>query len=177
MSRQERERKARQTARRAAASGGEGGGGPSGGSQGDAPSAKPRKIALFQPNPSPGEIAKDARLVGRAIRGRWPVDPEKMGEVVNGILESLAACKPGEKKERAALARVLVQMVGQNQRDDLSEIEPPEAPITEGLVKQLLAGISGDNDDPAANQAVYGMANPAPAVVLAGGDGDGVGAR
>lgn len=174
MGQQERERKARQKAR--TAEGGEAGGGAKGGRAGDAPQSQ-NKLAIFPDDPSRGEIGRDARLLSRAINQRWPIDPDKMGKIVDKLFHSLDACTGEEKKEVAALARVAVQMVGQNQRDDLSLVEPPAAPLTDELLRQLLNGVAGVNDDAGAIEAVYRMADPATVAILPGVDGDGAGAE
>jgi hypothetical protein len=98
----------------------------------DASRGEGEAVEILVDSAAPKELAGDIRLLSRAVSERWPIDPAKRAAMVNRLCRIVdkdavtTIDKDGrevhdeEKADRNAIAasRVLVQMIGQNQRDE-----------------------------------------------------------
>lgn len=73
---------------------------------------------LFREGASPKELSGDAALVRRAIRERWPVPAGSPEALRNRV--TLRAMQAEDDRALANLARVVLAMEAQNQRDELA---------------------------------------------------------
>ncbi len=85
---------------------------------------------LFREGASPREINGDAALVRRAMRERWPVPAGSPEALRNRV--TLRAMQAEDDRALANLARVVLAMEAQNQRDDLAYDPFKEAHPTAG---------------------------------------------
>lgn len=128
---------------------------------------------------------ENAKLVAQSIRWNTNADantfkqsePERLTVKEIAVMVTRQGMIEGDNRAKAHHVGNVIRMEGQNQRDDLSLIEPPAAPLTDELLRQLLGGLAGVNDDAGAIEAVYRMADPAAVAILPGVDGDGAGAE
>jgi hypothetical protein len=89
----------------------------------------------------------DARLMARAVRERWPIDEDKRAAIVNRLCrivdtEQVASITADGRevndedkatRNSIAAARVLVAMIGQNQRDELPHGGPLPPVVNVGV--------------------------------------------
>lgn len=128
---------------------------------------------------------ENAKLVAQSMRWKTnadaeqfkQADPERLTVKDIAVMVTRQGMINGDNRAKAQHVGNVLRMEGQNQRDDLSLVEPPAAPLTDELVRTLLRGVVGLSDDANAIEAVYRMADPATAVILPGGDGDDAGAE
>jgi hypothetical protein len=93
------------------------------------------------------QVLTDARLMARAVRERWPIDEEKRAAIVNRLCRIVdaeeVATITGDGRQvmdedkaarnSIAAARVLVSMIGQNQRDEAPRGGPPAPVVNVGV--------------------------------------------
>lgn len=128
---------------------------------------------------------ENAKLISQALRWKTNADadtfkesaPERLTVKELAVLVTRQGLIAGDSRAKAHHVGNVLRMEGQNQRDELSLIEPPAAPLTDQLIRQLLTGMAAVNDDANAIEAVYRVADPKAVVVLPGVNGDDVGAE
>ena len=182
MGRQERERKARQNARRQ--SEGEPGKGeatpPEAGSEPNPPETLASVLGdHWAARPGGKGERENAKLISQALRwntnanGQTFADskPDALSVKEIAILATRQGLLIGDSRAKAHHVGNVIRMEGQNQRDDMAQIEPPQPPVTERNVRDLFELIDGANDEPLIIDAVYRMADPSAVGIQPGDDG------
>lgn len=103
-------------------------------------------LALPNPNTSPSGgqggrapslSREDLRMTGQAIRGRWPIRPEKRQHIID-VLTTIATspgmCGP---RESIAAAKALLDADRINQEDELRQVKAPAELVAPDGTKRL----------------------------------------
>lgn len=89
---------------------------------------------------SPADLAHqraDCRLTATAVRRRWKIGPAKRDTIVTSMMSVLEA--DADPRNVVAAAKVLVQMVAQNQADE--HLADKNARLDEGKATENIAGV------------------------------------
>ena len=107
---------------------------------------------VLQQDTGRGEVRKDAGLIARSVKERWPSTEERRIALRDRVQEF--ALREEDGKTLALLVRTDVAMESQNQKDQLAQIQP-EGGVNVTIINDLRKEMESIRNDERIRERIY----------------------